>query len=77
MNGPDIVKAVRTGERPDGRELAPVMPWRAYAAYQLTKTRWLSRPTSRACRQSAHTGRLATTGPEEKPAAPYLGVFMP
>src|SRR5215207_8678653 len=28
----DIVKAVRTGERPDGRELAPMMPWRSYAA---------------------------------------------
>ena len=29
----DIVKAVRTGERPDERaQLAPVMPWRAYAA---------------------------------------------
>jgi mono/diheme cytochrome c family protein len=30
----DIVKALRTGQRPDGRELAPVMPWRAFA--QLT-----------------------------------------
>ena len=27
----DIVKALRTGERPDGRELAPMMPWRSYA----------------------------------------------
>lgn len=24
----DIVKAIRTGVRPDGRELAPIMPWR-------------------------------------------------
>jgi mono/diheme cytochrome c family protein len=23
----DIVKAIRTGQRPDGRELAPIMPW--------------------------------------------------
>jgi mono/diheme cytochrome c family protein len=28
----DIVRAVRTGTRPDGRELAPIMPWRSYAA---------------------------------------------
>lgn len=28
----DIVKAIRTGVRPDGRELAPIMPWRSLAA---------------------------------------------
>ena len=27
----EIVKVLRTGERPDGRVLAPVMPWKAYA----------------------------------------------
>lgn len=27
----DIVKALRTGERPDGRVLAPAMPWPAYS----------------------------------------------
>lgn len=27
----DIVKAIRTGERPDGRMLAPIMPWAAFA----------------------------------------------
>jgi mono/diheme cytochrome c family protein len=32
---PQIVAAFTTGKRPDGRELAPVMPWRAYA--NLTK----------------------------------------
>lgn len=32
----DIVTALRTGKRPDGRELAPVMPWRAFA--QMTDT---------------------------------------
>jgi mono/diheme cytochrome c family protein len=30
-----IVTALRTGRRPDGRELAPIMPWRAFAS--LTK----------------------------------------
>lgn len=27
----EIVTALRTGERPDGRILSPVMPWRAFA----------------------------------------------
>jgi len=27
-----IMTALRTGKRPDGRELAPIMPWRALAA---------------------------------------------
>jgi mono/diheme cytochrome c family protein len=31
-----IANAIRTGVRPDGRVLAPMMPWRAYAA--LTKS---------------------------------------
>jgi mono/diheme cytochrome c family protein len=31
-----IVTALRTGKRPDGRELAPIMPWRAFA--NLTKS---------------------------------------
>ena len=26
----DIVKLLRTGVRPDGREVAPIMNWRAY-----------------------------------------------
>ena len=28
----DIVHALRTGTRPDGRQVAPIMPWRSYAA---------------------------------------------
>jgi mono/diheme cytochrome c family protein len=28
----DIVTAIQTGRRPDGRELAPIMPWRAFAS---------------------------------------------
>src|SRR5262245_17074433 len=28
----DIVTAIRTGVRPDGRVLAPIMPWRGFAA---------------------------------------------
>ncbi len=28
-----IVTALQTGKRPDGRELAPIMPWRAFANF--------------------------------------------
>ncbi|HTN95380.1 MAG TPA: c-type cytochrome [Nordella sp.] len=28
----DVVKAITTGQRPDGRILAPVMPWHAFAS---------------------------------------------
>jgi len=31
----DIIRALQTGQRPDGRELAPIMPWHAFAT--LTK----------------------------------------
>ena len=31
-----IVTAMQTGKRPDGRELAPIMPWRAFA--KMTKS---------------------------------------
>lgn len=30
----DVVKAITTGQRPDGRILAPVMPWHAFATLQ-------------------------------------------
>jgi hypothetical protein len=30
-NSDDIVKAIRTGVRLDGRELAPIMPWQAFS----------------------------------------------
>lgn len=28
----EVVAAIRTGMRPDGRQLAPIMPWESYAA---------------------------------------------
>ena len=29
----EIVAAFQTGKRPDGRELAPIMPWRNFASF--------------------------------------------
>ena len=71
----DIVKAVRTGERPDGRELAPMMPWRSYAA--LTDDDALALAAYLKSLPPVRNRVPAPTGPDEKPPAPYLGVFMP
>lgn len=71
----DIVRALRTGERPDGRELAPVMPWRAYAALTDEDAAALAaylkglRPIRHAVPPVA--------GPSERPAASYLAVATP
>jgi mono/diheme cytochrome c family protein len=72
----DIVRAIRTGERPDGRMLAPIMPWHAYAALTdedaqaiaaflkgMTPVEWPEEP------QPASEG--------ETPPAPYLEVVVP
>ena len=71
----DIVKAVRTGERPDGRILAPVMPYGHYGkltdadAYALALYLKSLKPVRHKV--------PAITGGTEKPAAPYMTVIMP
>src|SRR5262245_43069804 len=71
----DIVKAVRTGERPDGRILAPVMPYGHYGkltdsdAYALARYLKSLKPVRHQV--------PAITGGAEKPLAPYLTVIMP
>ena len=71
----DIVRAVRTGERPDGRVLAPVMPWRSYAALTDEDARALARylkglpPVRNAVPPMA--------GADETPPVPYLTVVAP
>jgi mono/diheme cytochrome c family protein len=71
----DIARAVRTGVRPDGRELAPAMPWRAYAALSDEDAAALA-----AYLKGLKPVRHAvppTAGPSEKPPAPYLTVAAP
>lgn len=71
----DIIKAVRTGERPDGRILAPAMPYHSYAR--------LTDPDAKAL--AAYLKSLkpvsnqvpAPVGPAGKASAPYLTVTMP
>jgi mono/diheme cytochrome c family protein len=71
----DIVTALRTGQRPDGRELTPVMPWRSYAALSDDDMRALV-----AYLKSLEPVRNPVSppvGPNEKAPAPYLTVVMP
>ncbi len=71
----DIIRAVRQGVRPDGRELAPVMPWRSYAALTDEDGQALARYL-----QGLPPVRNAVppiTGPGQAPPAPYLTVAAP
>jgi mono/diheme cytochrome c family protein len=71
----DIIKAVRTGERPDGRVLVPVMPYHSYRRLTDADARALA-----AYLKSLPPIRHqvpAMVGSSEKPTAPYLTVVTP
>ncbi len=71
----DIIRAVRAGVRPDGRELAPAMPWRSYAALSDSDAAALAaylKSLPPVARED-----LEPVGPSEKPKAPYLTVAVP
>jgi mono/diheme cytochrome c family protein len=70
-----IVKAITKGVRPDGRELAPIMPWRSFA--NLTPTDALS---IAAYLKSLPPVRHKAPGPfggAQKPGFPYMTVVPP
>jgi mono/diheme cytochrome c family protein len=71
----EIITAVRTGVRPDGRELAPVMPWHSYGALTDADAKALAAfiKTLPPFPQKAP----GPFGPNERPTAPYLTVAMP
>jgi mono/diheme cytochrome c family protein len=71
----DIVKAVRTGVRPDGRQLAPVMPWHAYSKLTDADARALAAYLKGM--KPVRNQAPAMRGAAEKPAAPYMTVVMP
>jgi mono/diheme cytochrome c family protein len=71
----DIIRAVRTGVRPDGRMLAPAMPWHSYAALNDEDANALAAfLKSLPPVQNKVPGPF---GPEEGANAPYLAVVMP
>jgi mono/diheme cytochrome c family protein len=71
----EIIDAVRSGVRPDGRELAPVMPWPSYAALNDEDAKALV-----AFLQSLPAIAHEAPGPfgaNEAPTAPYLAPVTP
>jgi mono/diheme cytochrome c family protein len=71
----DIVKAVRTGERPDGRILVPVMPWHSYA--KLTDADSHALAAYLKSLKPIRNKSPEMKGPSEKPTAPFLRVIVP
>ncbi|MFO1048124.1 MAG: c-type cytochrome [Geminicoccaceae bacterium] len=70
----EIVRAVRTGQRPDGRELV-VMPWRSYAALTDEDAGALAAYLKSLPATANHVP--PPTGAQDKAPAPYLAVVMP
>jgi mono/diheme cytochrome c family protein len=71
----EIIAAIRSGVRPDGRELAPIMPWRNYATYTDEDVADLvaylrSLPVD-------SNPDIGFFGPGETPPAPYLTYVFP
>ena len=71
----EIATALRTGVRPDGRELAPAMPWRSYA--KLTDEDVRAVAAYLKSLPPVEHAAPAPTGASEKAPAPYLTVAMP
>ena len=71
----DIVKAVRTGVRPDGRQLAPIMPYHQYAALTDEDAHALARflKSTKPVRNEVPD----PVPPDAKPPLPYMTVVMP
>jgi mono/diheme cytochrome c family protein len=70
-----IVRAVRHGERPDGRRLVPVMPWPTYSA--LTDADATALATYLKSLPPL-PGRAPANTPEgTRPPAPYLDMIIP
>ncbi|QRM34741.1 cytochrome c [Microvirga sp. VF16] len=71
----DIIKAVRIGVRPDGRQLMPIMPYHSYSKLTDADAKALA-----GYLKSLKPVRNQVPGPvgaNEKPSAPYLAVIMP
>jgi mono/diheme cytochrome c family protein len=71
----DIVRAIQTGTRPDGRVLAPIMPWRAFA--NLTKADALAIAEYLKSLPPVQNKVAGPFGPTEKPTSFVMKVVPP
>ncbi|HVC54067.1 MAG TPA: c-type cytochrome [Stellaceae bacterium] len=70
-----IVTALQTGVRPDGRILAPIMPWRSFA--KLTKADAYAVAAYLKSLKPIHRKVPGPFGPTEKPTVPVMKIVMP
>lgn len=70
----EIIAAIRTGKRPDGRELVPVMPWRSYASLSDADAMAVARYLKSLAPVRFEVPRPT---PPQQASAPYLTVVMP
>ncbi len=71
----DIAKTIRTGVRPDGRQLSPVMPYVSYA--KLTDEDALAIAAFLKSLAPISNKVLGPFGPSETPTGPYQTVVFP
>lgn len=71
----DLVKAIRTGARPDGRQLVPIMPYMSYAALTDADARDLA-AYLKSIKPVRHQAP-ANTKAGEAAKAPYFSVVVP
>jgi mono/diheme cytochrome c family protein len=71
----DIIKAVTKGERPDGRILAPIMPWHSYG--RLTSQDADSLASYLKSLKPISNKVPSITGPGDKPSSLYMTVITP
>jgi mono/diheme cytochrome c family protein len=71
----EIVTAIRTGVRPDGRELAPIMPWHAYAGLNDVDAQAVARYLKST--KAVENDVPDPVGPGEKAPLPYLTMKKP
>ncbi|MBL9011720.1 MAG: c-type cytochrome [Alphaproteobacteria bacterium] len=72
----EIVTALRTGERPDGRVLAPAMPWMSYAALT-DEDAYAVAAFLKSLPPLRNDAEVAPVGWNETPSAPYQPVVFP
>jgi len=71
----DIVKALKTGVRPDGRELVPIMPWRSFSALTDEDARAIAEYLKSV--PPVHHAVPQPLGPSEHATHPYMTVVTP
>lgn len=71
----EIVTALRTGVRPDGRQLAPVMPYMGYS--RMTEADAAAIVAYLRSLKPVSAKVPGPFGPDEKPTLPYFALTMP